>query len=177
MTTEASARSSLGYCSHCGQPLAERPVHGRLRPQCTACGRTVFFDPKLAVAVVIGFGERILLQRRAIEPGKGQWTFPSGYVDRGEVIEAAAAREVQEEVRLAVQIDQLLGLYSAAGNPVALAVYTARPLTEHFAAGDEVDEVALFEPLPEALPPLAFPHDRRIIDDYRRLRQRPAGDL
>jgi ADP-ribose pyrophosphatase YjhB (NUDIX family) len=129
-----------------------------------ACERPIFLDPKLAVAVVVGIDGRILLQRRSINPGRGAWTFPSGFVDRGEVVEAAAVREVREEVRLDVQIDRLLGLYSTADSPVALAVYSATPLSSSFEAGDEVDEVALFEPA--NLPPLAFPHDQRIIADY-----------
>jgi ADP-ribose pyrophosphatase YjhB (NUDIX family) len=153
-----------GYCGGCGRPLGERQIHGRPRPYCAACKRAVFHDPKLAVAVVIGFGGRILLQRRAIDPGRGAWTFPSGYVDRGEVVEEAAAREVREEVNLAVRIDRLLGLYSRAGEPVVLAAYAATPLADDFAPGEEVSEVALFDPAD--LPPLAFPHDARIIADY-----------
>jgi ADP-ribose pyrophosphatase YjhB (NUDIX family) len=155
---------SLGYCRTCGQALVEREAFGRPRPYGAACERPVFDDPKLAVAVVVEFDGRILLQRRDIDPGKGAWTFPSGYVDRGEVVEAAAAREAMEEVRLPVRIDRLLGLYSRAGHPVVLAVYTATPLAAEFAAGDEVSAVALFDPAD--LPPLAFSHDARIIVDY-----------
>ena len=155
--------ASLGYCAACGRPLVEGQHGGRSRPYCSACDRYVFVDPKLAVAVVVRFGDRILLQQRAIDPGRGLWTFPSGYVDRGEVVEAAAAREAREEVELEVRIDRLVGLYSTAGNPVVLAVYTATPLADTFAPGDEVAAVALFHP--DDLPPLAFPHDRRIITD------------
>ena len=161
-----------GYCAGCGGALAERQVGERLRPVCTACGRVVYHDPKLAVAVVIGFGDRILLQQRTIDPGRGAWTFPSGYVDRGEVVEEAAAREVREEVNLPVRIDRLLGLYSAAGNPVVLAVYAATPLADEFTAGEEVSAVALFDPAD--LPPLAFPHDARIIADYLAAQRPPA---
>jgi ADP-ribose pyrophosphatase YjhB (NUDIX family) len=154
----------LGYCGRCGRPLAAREIHGQTRPFCLACQRAVFFDPKLAVAVVIAIGGRLLLQQRAIDPGRGAWTFPSGYVDRGEVVEEAAAREVWEEVNLAVRIERLLGLYSRAGEPVVLAVYTATALSETFAAGDEVAAVGLFAPTD--LPPLAFPFDHQIVADY-----------
>jgi 8-oxo-dGTP diphosphatase len=153
------------YCATCGAGLTERHVHGRVRPFCAACGRPVFLDPKLAVAVLVTIGGRLLLQRRAIEPALGRWTFPSGFVDRGEVVEAAAAREVREEVNLAVRIDWLVGLYSRAGEPVVLAAYAATALADAFAPGDEVDDVQLFDL--DALPPLAFPHDARIIADFR----------
>jgi 8-oxo-dGTP diphosphatase len=164
MSDQMARPVALGYCRHCGAALIEREAFGRRRPYCAACDRAVFDDPKLAVAVVVEFEGRILLQQRAIDPGKGGWTFPSGYVDRGEVVEAAAAREVLEEMRLPVRIDRLLGLYSRAGHPVVLAAYAATPLARTFAAGEEVAAVALFDPA--ALPPLAFPHDPRIIADY-----------
>ena len=162
----------MKFCAFCGGQLIERHVFGRVRLYCPACDRAVFEDPKLAVAVVIAIGGRILLQRRDIDPGRGAWTFPSGYVDRGEVVEAAAAREVREEVNLPVRIDHLLGLYSAAGNPVVLAVYAATPLSDEFTAGEEVSAVALFDPAD--LPPLAFPHDARIIADYLASQRPPA---
>lgn len=162
----------MSYCTHCGHQLTTAHRFGRERPYCPACDRTIFEDPKLAVAVVIAISGRILLQRRDIDPGRGAWTFPSGYVDRGEVVEEEAAREVREEVNLAVRIDYLLGLYSSAGNPVVLAVYAATPLTETFAPGEEVSAVALFDPAD--LPPLAFPHDARIIADYLAARRAPA---
>ena len=104
----------MRYCSACGQSLTERHVFGKARPHCAACNRTFFEDPKLAVAVVIAIDGRILLQQRDIDPGRGAWTFPSGYVDRGEIVEEAAAREVLEEVNLAVRIDRLLGDYRVA---------------------------------------------------------------
>jgi ADP-ribose pyrophosphatase YjhB (NUDIX family) len=154
----------MRYCSTCGQPLTERQSAGKVRPYCAACDRPIFEDPKLAVAVVIAIEGRILLQQRDIDPGRGAWTFPSGFVDRGEVVEEAAAREVREEVNLAVRIDRLLGVYSRAGHPVVLAVYTATPLASDFSAGDEVAAVGLFDPAD--LPPLAFPHDARIIADW-----------
>ena len=100
-------------------------MEGYQRPVCPACGWTYYEDPKVAVAVLIGRDGRILLNRRAIQPGLGKWSFPSGYVNRGEVLEAAAAREVQEETGLEVQIRSLFGVYSERGNAVILVVYTA----------------------------------------------------
>jgi len=171
MTERANDSSALiappaahGYCRHCGAALVEREAFGRVRPYCAGCDRLVFDDPKLAVAVVVEIEGRLLLQQRAIDPGKGAWTFPSGYVDRGEVVEAAAAREVLEEVCLSVRIDRLIGLYSRAGDPVVLAAYAATALNHDFAIGDEVAAVALFDPA--TLPPLAFPHDPQIVVDY-----------
>jgi ADP-ribose pyrophosphatase YjhB (NUDIX family) len=158
------ANPELGFCRTCGRQLVARESYGRQRPFCEVCQRPVFDDPKLAVAVIIRIGERILLQQRAIEPGLGRWSFPSGFVDRGEVVEAAAVREVMEEVRLPVRIQRLVGLYSRPGHPVVLAVYAAEADHDAFSVGDEVAAVDLFEV--DDLPPLAFEHDASIIQDY-----------
>ena len=69
---------------------------------CTQCGFVFYLDPKVAVGTIIDDGHgRILLVRRAIEPGYGKWVFPGGYVDRGEQVLAAAIREAREECGLA----------------------------------------------------------------------------
>jgi ADP-ribose pyrophosphatase YjhB (NUDIX family) len=149
------------YCPHCATPLAAQEMEGYQRPVCPACGWTYYEDPKVAVAVLIGRHGKLLLNRRAIQPGLGKWSFPSGYVNRGEVLEEAAAREVQEETGLEVQIDALFGVYSERGNAVVLVVYTADHPHGDPAAGPEVSEVGWFAP--DDLPTLAFPHDYAII--------------
>jgi len=149
------------FCPHCATPLDAREMEGYQRPVCPACGWTYYEDPKVAVAVLIGREGRILLNRRAIRPGLGKWSFPSGYVNRGEVLEEAAAREVQEETGLDVQIRGLFGVYSERGNAVILVVYMADAAVGEPAAGPEVSEVGWFAP--DELPTLAFPHDDDII--------------
>ena len=149
------------FCPHCGSPLASRELEGYQRPACPACGWIYYEDPKVAVAVLVGRDGRLLLNRRAIDPGLGAWSFPSGYVNRGERLEEAAAREVQEETGLEVEIGGLFGVYSERGNPVVLVVYTAGRVVGEPAAGPEVSEVGWFAP--DELPPLAFPHDAGTI--------------
>lgn len=153
------------FCPHCGGPTEERVVSGRPRPHCPTCRRTFFADPKLAVAVVVGQDGKLVLQRRTIDPGMGRWTFPSGYVERGELPEVAAVREVYEEVGLAVRLTRLLGLYGREGEPVVLAAYAAEAVGGRLGSGDENDAVALFAP--DGLPELAFPHDAEIVAVWR----------
>jgi ADP-ribose pyrophosphatase YjhB (NUDIX family) len=152
---------SIRFCPHCGGPVERRHIAGRLRPHCPICQVTFFADPKLAVAVLVVQNGMIVLQRRTIDPGLGRWTFPSGFVERGERVEDAAVREVREEVGLEIRLTQLLGLYSAAGHSVVLVVYVAEPIGGQLAAGDKVDSVGLFSA--SELPDLAFEHDREII--------------
>ena len=86
------------YCSSCGSLTAEQTVEGRFRPVCTVCGRVSYLDPKLAVAVLIVRAGRILLGKRG--PGtreSGKWSYPAGFVERGERVEQAAAREAHAE--------------------------------------------------------------------------------
>ena len=109
--------ADFSYCARCGHALIVEEVHGRLRPRCPDCGHIVFLDPKLAAVVLVAIDGKLLLVRRANEPALGEWSFPSGYVDRGEAVEDAAAREVREETGLIVKVTRLLGVYSRARRP------------------------------------------------------------
>lgn len=124
-------------------------------------------DPKVAVALLISRAGRMLLQQRAMEPRAGLWTFPSGYVDRGEQVERAAEREAMEELGVAVRLTHLLGVYSEPGNPVVLIVYVAETATDDpvlTVQAEEVTATGYFAP--DELPPLAFDHDPQIIADW-----------
>lgn len=154
----------IRYCPHCGRAIDHREVAGKLRPHCPSCAVTFFADPKLAVAVLIEQDGKLVLQRRSIDPGMGLWTFPSGFVERGEPPEEAAVREVYEEVGLHVRLTRLVGLYSRPGDVVVLAVYGAEIVDGELISGEETDAVGLFTP--ETLPPLAFSHDAEIISTW-----------
>jgi ADP-ribose pyrophosphatase YjhB (NUDIX family) len=152
------------FCPSCAGRLQPSDVEGHERPVCESCQFVYYLDPKIAVAVIVPHGEGIVLGRRAIDPGKGKWSFPSGYVDRGEVVEEAAVREVFEEIGLRVAIDDLVGLYSSRGETVVLVVYSASVQGGILAPGPEMTELGIF--VPTDLPQMAFPHDRRIVHDW-----------
>ncbi len=155
------------YCQQCGNETAMKPVEGTIRPVCIVCGTVTYLDPKLAVAVVIERDGKLLFGKRGAstrEPGK--WSFPAGFVERGEQVEEAARREAKEEIGLDVEIGDLLGLYSSPGETVVLAVYIASAAAGEAVAADDLTEVAWFSP--DDLPPLAFAHDNRIIETWRR---------
>jgi NADH pyrophosphatase NudC (nudix superfamily) len=78
----------------CGTALEQRERFGTVRPCCPNCGHTVFFDPKVAVVVLILHTDMVLLVRRGVDPGKGRWALPAGFVDAGEEPKQAAMREV-----------------------------------------------------------------------------------
>ncbi len=171
--SEEHDRHADRFCPRCGAALEAGAGPGG-RPRCPACGHVLFADPKVAAAVILERDGRLLLTRRNHEPGLGRWSFPSGFIDRGELVEAAAERETFEEVGLHVAVERLVGVYSAPGDPVVLIVYAAAaPADADPVAGDEAFEVGWFAP--EDLPPLAFERDVEIIEDWRRADAAPGA--
>jgi ADP-ribose pyrophosphatase YjhB (NUDIX family) len=113
------------------------------------------------VGVVVEMDGGIVLGKRNHDPKMGCWSFPSGFVDAGEVVEEAAARECQEETGLEVSIDKLLGVYSTQGERVIFLAFAGTAIGGQLEAGEECIEVGVFPP--DALPDLAFPNDAAIL--------------
>ncbi|HYU80370.1 MAG TPA: NUDIX hydrolase [Vicinamibacterales bacterium] len=159
------------FCPVCGSTLEARVLKvtepKRLVCTSTTCGFIFYLDPKIAVGTIIRVDEeRIVLVRRAIEPGYGKWVFPGGYVDRGEEIQLAAIREAREESGLDVQIDRLINIYSYPGRAPIVVVYAATRVGGELAVDDEGLEARAFEP--DAIPweELAFRSTREALTDY-----------
>ena len=161
-------RGDFNYCQRCAHELSEKQIEGRDRHYCPNCGFVVFLDPKVAAVVLVKMDGKLLMVRRGVEPEMGRWAFPSGYVDRGEVVEHAAKREVKEETGLDVELDGFVGLYSLAGSTVILAVYSAHVVGGILMAGHDAEEASLFAF--DDLPRLPFPHDEQILKDWQALK-------
>jgi ADP-ribose pyrophosphatase YjhB (NUDIX family) len=133
----------------CGGPLEPRLLKPSepSRLVCARCGFVFYLDPKVAVGTIIRDDQnRIVLVRRAIEPGYGKWVFPGGYVDRGEQVTAAAIREAREEAGLDIRLDDLLNVYSYPGRAPVIIVYAATMLGGRLACDDEGLEARFFAP-------------------------------
>ncbi len=156
------------FCAACGGRLTVQPPRPgeKPRPVCTACGRVVYLDPKVAVGTIVSHDGGLVLLKRAIEPGYGKWVFPGGFVDRGETLEEAAARETREEVGLEVSTHGLLGAYSYREFPVVVVVYAARVTGGRLIAGEEALEAKTFAV--DRLPwdDLAFASTKQALADY-----------
>lgn len=153
------------FCPQCGTRFRRRMVFKRRRPVCPECGYIWWDDPKVGVGVVAERDGRILLVRRNHEPHAGRWSFPSGYLDAGEVVEKAGTREVREETGLEVALERLLGVYSEAGERTVFIAFAGRVVGGKLTAGDECLEARFFTP--DELPELAFAHDTLILEAWR----------
>ena len=135
------------FCPACGASLESRIVKATepARLVCTRCDFVCYLDPKVAVGTIVRTeDERLVLVKRAIEPGYGLWVFPSGYMDRGEEIQAAAMREAKEESGLDVRLDGLVNIYSYEGRPLIIVVYAATAIGGELCGDDECLEARLF---------------------------------
>jgi ADP-ribose pyrophosphatase YjhB (NUDIX family) len=103
------------FCPLCGTPLEERFAFHQMRSVCPECGFVHFHDPKVAVIGMVTWNHRVLLIRRGVEPMKGSWALPGGYMDAGEMPAEALVRELREEVGLDVEVNELIDIFPMAG--------------------------------------------------------------
>jgi ADP-ribose pyrophosphatase YjhB (NUDIX family) len=161
---------TLRYCPLCGGGLARRgvPPDGRVHPVCGGCDFVYYLHPKVVAGTIPVRDGRVLLTRRAIDPARGLWTFPGGYVDWGEDVATAARRETLEEVRLRVDLDGLVGIYSYPDAPVVIVVFRASVPDglEAEANAHEVLELGYFAPHEIPWDALAFRSTGEALRDW-----------
>lgn len=167
--THRHEQPAFQFCPVCGGPLRPRVLKAGEpeRLVCDACGYVFYLDPKIAVGTIIRTSDdRIVLVKRAIEPGYGKWVFPGGFVDRGEPVQLAAVREAREECGLDVRLDRLLNIYSYAGRTPIIIVYLATAVGGSLCADDECLDAGIF--LPDEIPwdELAFTSTQDALQEY-----------
>ncbi|MDY8107607.1 NUDIX hydrolase [Fulvimarina sp. 2208YS6-2-32] len=137
--------------------LATPDGDDRSRQMCDRCGFVLYENPKIVVGSVVRHERRILLCRRAIEPRRGYWTIPAGYMELNETPEEGARREASEEANVALHIERLLAVYSVPRISQVQLIYRARLAEPSFSPGPESLEVELFAPDEIPYGDLAFP--------------------
>lgn len=166
MTAQPS--NGINYCMRCGNVLGLEERFGKVRLVCPHCEWIYFADPKVAVAALIVNKGNVLLVRRAVNPQKGLWTLPAGFMDAGEDPKEALARECLEELGVELGTVELIDvLYSGehVGSADILIAYKADIISGMLQPGDDID-MADFFPF-NALPPLAFSTTEKLITRMR----------
>lgn len=159
----------MNYCPKCGGTLKVQAVAGdhRERLVCQECGFVFYQDPKVSACTIPVIDGKVVLVKRAINPGRGLWVFPGGYMDLGETVEEAAARETREEVNLDVRVTRLVGVYSYR-TPVVVVVYACEVVGGELRIDRESEAVGLFSEAEIPWEELAFPSTRDALRDYLR---------
>jgi len=154
----------IKFCTRCAAAVKREEKFGAVRPVCPQCGWIHFQDPKVAAAVLVEEGSRVLLVRRTNEPFRGLWTLPAGFVNGGEDPAEAAARECFEETGLTVRVTRVLDVISGREHERGadfVIVYAAEVMSGEMAPADDADAVEWFER--NHLPPLAFKATKKVL--------------
>lgn len=159
-------RQSPKYCPICGLKLGHKQIEDKNRLFCSACGWVNYENPlPSSAAFVRNASKEVLLVKRGVEPGKGEWALPSGFVEVDETPARACVRELKEETGLGGRIRRLLGVYSqksAMYKNVIIIAYLVEAYGPLIPGSDSVN-AGYFSP--DKLPPIAFPSHREIIKD------------
>ena len=158
------------FCPVCGGNLHSLPLkdHEPERLVCSQCGFVFYQDPKLVACSIVETAGRVILLKRSIEPQKGRWVMPGGYVDRGEEVRSAAVRETREECGIETRIKRLHGVYSYPHKLAVVVVYVAEVVGGELKAGDESQEARLYRPEQIPWAELAFESTSDALRDYYR---------
>ncbi len=160
-------RPRILHCNVCGHPVRYQvPADdNRERASCTACGHIQYENPLNVVGTVpVADDGRVLLCRRAIEPRRGFWTLPAGFMELGETVAQGAARETAEEAGAQIELGELIALLSVVRVGQVHLFFRARLLSLDFDPGPESLEVQLFAPADIPWDELAFRTVRRALE-------------
>ena len=156
------------YCLYCGTALVEKFCEGALRRYCNRCNEPIYENPLPATClVVVDKKDRVLLVKRSVEPKKGFWCLPGGFMELSETPEQAALRELKEETGLSGKIDMLLGVSanpSTLYHTVLMVGYLVKSYSGTLIAGDDANDVAHFHY--DELPEIAFESHAGFIRMY-----------
>ena len=159
----------LEFCSNCGEKNQFGEKDGNKRYFCSQCNTIHYENPKPTATLICMHQNQLLLVKRAVDPGKGMWGLPGGFIERGEAPEMGAQRELLEETNLQGGVSNFLGTCShfntVFGDILLMGMEVQVEDWCTLKAGDDAEEAILF-PFDE-LPKLAFPCHEKIVNMYR----------
>ena len=160
--------ANVNYCSDCGASVSQKIPQGdnRLRFVCDSCGTVHYENPRIVTGCLPVHEGKALLCRRAIEPRRGYWTLPGGFLELGETIEEGALRETREEAGANVQIRSLYTLFNVLHVGQLSLFFLADLVSMDFYAGEESLEARLFAEHEMPWEELAFTTIERTLRYY-----------
>jgi ADP-ribose pyrophosphatase YjhB (NUDIX family) len=167
--------SSLNFCTRCGDALQFGALEGedRDRLACPSCGLIAYVNPRLVVTTIpVNVAGEVVLIRRGIEPGRGSWAQPGGFLEVDETVTEAAIRETLEETGLIVEPGEIVGLYTRLEAAVVVIVFEARVVAGEYRLNPEALEIRAFRPEAIPWPGIAFKTTHWALRDWVR-RRRP----
>ena len=167
--------ATLNHCTRCGARLELGPIEGedRDRLACTECGFIAYVNPRLVVTTLpITANGEVLLLRRGIEPARGLWAQPGGFLEIDETVREAAVRETLEEIGVVVEPGEIVGLYSRPEAAIVVVAFEATIVGGEPRTTREALEVRPFAPDAIPWPEIAFRTSEWALRDWLR-RARP----
>lgn len=167
----------MNYCPVCGHPTSVRipPGDNRPRDYCEQCGAVHYVNPRPVVGTIALWGTQILMCKRAIEPGRGKWTLPAGFMEVGETTGDGAMRETLEEAGARVTLGPLFSMIDVPHVQQVHIFFQAKLLDTDFRAGEESLEVQLFDELEIPWDDIAFRTVSTTLQLY--FRDRATGEF
>ena len=159
----------MNYCSHCGSKNLKRSIpqdDNRLRYVCADCDTIHYENPNMVVGCLPVYHGKILLAKRSIEPRKGFWNLPCGFLENGETVQEGALREVEEETGVQVTLKHLHTIYNLPHAKQVYLIFLAEMTNTNFHPTTESEEVALFAPEDIPWKEMAFSSSAFAINKY-----------
>ncbi|MCK5836113.1 MAG: NUDIX hydrolase [Desulfobacula sp.] len=158
----------IKFCTACGGPTESKiPTEDdHVRSVCTNCGLVHYNNPKMVVGTIPELNGQVLLCKRNIEPQKGKWTLPAGYLENGESVQEGAGRETLEETRARVQIVEPYRLFNIVFVDQVYFMFRAMLLSDKFGPTTESTEVRLFEEKDIPWDDIAFEVIKQTLEHY-----------
>lgn len=154
------------YCPICGNILKVGIFNGKERKHCPHCAFINYKNPLPSVGAIAVKEDKVLLIKRGIEPGKGIWAPPSGFVELGETPEKAVLRELKEETGMSGEVERLLGVYRESAKiygDILVIMYLVKLNGGTLIAGDDAQDAKFFDIT--KLPDLRFNSFKSAIEE------------
>ncbi len=168
---------SIKFCTQCGHPITRQIPQNddHVRAVCSSCGHVHYENPKMVVGTIPVFQDRILMCKRNIDPRKGCWTLPAGYLENEESVQQGAVRETLEETRAQVRILSPYRMFNILFVEQIYMMFIAELLSQDFGPTTESTDVRLFSQSNIPWDEIAFDVIRQTLEDYFTDRKN-AGD-